>query len=150
MSYHNGTPQAFPSRGHHFFHTFSTSRAAYLAGFRLPHLATRALIVIAEMSIKHGSCQARQAVMGRWFLRTDRQVRRAIRELKERGYITVKQRGKRISNVMRLAKWLWQRLTFRPMPKWTPPEQMNLDYEQRMIERRELLKEQARSLGVSV
>jgi DNA-binding transcriptional ArsR family regulator len=47
------------------------------------------------------------------FGRSDRSIRRALKALSDAGIIEVRRRGRKLSNVYRLAKWFWERLTGR-------------------------------------
>jgi hypothetical protein len=76
-------------------------------------LAGRLLVQIAGTTLGNKICQPRQAVLGRMHGRHARSIQRSLTALRDAGYIQIVRRGRKISNVYRLAKWLWCRLTNR-------------------------------------
>ena len=74
-------------------------------------LAGRLLIQVAGTTLSKRICQPRQAVLGRMHGRSPRSIQRSLKALKDAGLVEVIRRGKQLSNIYRLARWLWCRLT---------------------------------------
>jgi hypothetical protein len=83
-------------------------------------LAGKLLLQIAATVLCKRICQPSLWALGQMHGRSGRSIRRSIAALQAAGLIDVIQRGKKLSNVYRLARWLWARLTGRDLRR-TPP-----------------------------
>lgn len=111
MSYHSeryGGPT--PTVRHQVLYTLAM-RVHRPGSSRPDSLASRLMIFIGSICLTNGHCQPRQIALGRECGRSDRSVRRSLKALLDAGLITKRRRGKQLSNVYRLSKALWRRLT---------------------------------------
>ena len=109
MSYHSAAEMS--RRTNHKPFATKSSRVLYLASTPVSHLARLVLLSVATTALSGKPFAASQRRLGEMFNRDERSVRRAIRLLKQKGLIRVKRRGCKISNLMYLSCWLWEKLT---------------------------------------
>ena len=106
------------------FHTLWTlSLKAYRRGSSRPDpLAGKILMQVASTVLCGRVFQPSLEALGRMHGRSARSIARAVGALEAAGFVEVIQRGKKLSNVYRLALWLWRRLTGRdgPTTPWLP------------------------------
>lgn len=76
-------------------------------------LAGKILVQVAATVLCGRPCKPGLASLGDMHGRSPRSIQRSIEALESAGYITVIRRGKQLSNVLKLAVWLWRRLTGR-------------------------------------
>jgi hypothetical protein len=93
------------------------SWAAYTSSLTLPPLARTFLHNVGDACLRHRSYQPHQARLARSWGRDRRQVIRWVKLLEERGLLRKIRRGKKLTNVYRLARTLWNRLVGQTRPK---------------------------------
>lgn len=86
-------------------HRRGTSRPDALAG--------KILVQVAATVLCHRVCQPGEISLARMHGRSTRTIRRALDTLQDAGLIDVIRRGKKLTNVLRLARSLWAKLTNR-------------------------------------
>jgi len=108
------------------FHTLWTlSLKAYRRGSSRPDpLAGKILMQVAATILCGRTFKPSLGALGRMHGRSTRTIARAVEALEGAGFVETIQRGKKLSNVYRLAMWLWRRLTGRDGP--TPPRRAGL------------------------
>lgn len=88
-------------------------RAVWLASLSCSNGAHRVLSMIAETCLRRRDWQASQVRMAEMIHSSRRSIIRYAQELHALGYVRVIRRGKQLTNVYRLQRWLWERLTGR-------------------------------------
>ena len=76
-------------------------------------LAGKILVQVAATVLCHRVCQPGEASLARMHGRSTRTIRRAIDALQAAGLVDVIRRGRKLTNMLRLARALWARLTNR-------------------------------------
>ena len=111
MSYHSKGLVINPPNVRHQV-LYAASMKIHRKGSTRPDsLAGRALILIASMCLTAKTCQPGRRALGRMFGRSERSIARSLRALVDAGYIVRRRRGRKLTNVYRLAKALWRALT---------------------------------------
>jgi DNA-binding transcriptional MocR family regulator len=113
MSYH---PNRAERRGGRvrFQWLYTLAVKCYRRGSSRPDaLANKILVQVAATVLCHRVCQPGEASLARMHGRSTRTIRRAIDTLQAAGLVEVIRRGRKLTNVLRLARSLWARLTNR-------------------------------------
>lgn len=103
------------SRRPHFQPQPATPKARdpilYLLSTPLAHHQRLLLVTIGAMTLRSRACRPSQARLGEILRRKRETVNRHIRALKVQGLVRVVRRGKGLTNVYLLARWVWKALT---------------------------------------
>lgn len=91
--------------------------ALYIACLDAPKGALVLLEALVPIVLKERVFSPSQARLGVMMHRSPRTIIRYVRILKERGWVRVYRRGKKLTNVYRLGRALWQRLTGQLKPR---------------------------------
>jgi len=92
-------------------------RSMYISALTAPLGPKMFLDDVAEVVLKGGVFSPSQASMGQHFRRDRCTVNRWVRLLVRRGWLQVRRRGRKLSNVYRLSRALWRRMTGRRAPQ---------------------------------
>ncbi len=113
LSYHSDTGAgALPPVRYQWLYTLAVKVRRGAARTPDP-LAGKLLVQIAATVLCGRPCKPGLVALGRIHGRSPRSIERSISALVAAGCVEVKRRGKKLSNVLRLATWLWRRLTGR-------------------------------------
>ena len=115
-------------------------RSMYISALTAPLGPKMFLDDVAEVVLKGGVFSPSQASMGQHFRRDRCTVNRWVRLLVRRGWLQVRRRGRKLSNVYRLSRALWRRMTGRRAPQLFKEDwfkQLDLRMKARVAENRE-------------
>ncbi len=97
--------------------------ALYFAALSMPGGAIVLLAMVASVNLRGKVFRPGQARLAELRHCSRRTIIRQLRVLVERGYVRVIRRGRRLTNIYRLSRSLWQRLTGKVTPTRRPIEQ---------------------------
>jgi len=100
----------------------------WLVSTPLPMLQRNLLVVIASIVTSGKLCAPSQERLGEMLDRSRETIGRALAALVAQRLIAAKRRGRRLTNVYRLAHRIWQAITGRIPPYWKD-RQLHLRYE---------------------
>ena len=87
------------------------TKASRMPGGQSDTLAGKVFMVVATTCCCKRKCQPGQRALGSMFGRSPRSIQRAIRALTDAGLVVKIRRGRKLTNLYRLAEWIWRRIT---------------------------------------
>ncbi len=113
VSNHSRGPQAGPPRVRHHTQWLLSIKVYRPGSTRNDLLAGKILTQAAACILCNGTFKPALGTLAEAHGVCVRSVSRSVQALKLGGFVTIRRRGRKLSNVYRLAKWLWCRLTGR-------------------------------------
>jgi DNA-binding transcriptional ArsR family regulator len=87
------------------------TKVSRIPGGRTDALAGRVFLMVASTVLCKRKCQPGQKALGSMFGRSPRSIQRSLKALIECGVVVKIRRGRKLTNLYRLAEWIWRRIT---------------------------------------